>query len=149
MSNLTDLTAMTRQERLMVILDAFGNNPELYRRAEIGINALERKQMSQRQKVGSVHVVHRTRMSMLSGSPVIVDEYLTDSFVRGSMIRRWGSAYDAKRFSYKDAQRAAQLQGEGQVLPEAHMPISGDKLSELHQTSTSRKGQGFLDGIGL
>jgi hypothetical protein len=129
MSNVQHITAMTKAERLAVILTAYGDNPELLEQAKAGIEQLARKEKAAARLKHLPHVVHRSRVSQATGQPVVVHEYLGEDFIPGSMNRRWTDAYGAAQFhGVKDATRARHYNGEGRVIPQSSMPIPGDVL---------------------
>lgn len=129
MSNVQHITSMTRAQRLAVVLDAYGDDPDLLAQAKAGIEQLGLKDQTAAKLKHLPHVVHRSRVSQLTGKPVVVHEYLGDDFVAGTMNRKWTDAYGAAQFSgVKDATRARHFNGEGRVIPQSAMPIPGDVL---------------------
>ncbi len=129
MSNVQHLTAMTKQERLAAVLEAYAGNGSQFVQASLGLKHLAKKERAVRRARTQQHVVQRVRASVVGGKEITVHEYLSNDFVPGTAERKWDAAYNAAYFDGpKDAERAARLKGEGSVMPVSDVPIPGNAL---------------------
>lgn len=133
MSNAQNLTAMNRKQRTQTVLNDHGLTDEQKALALLGLKSVQGKKEARGRSAATAHVVERSVRTVVQGEIVEIRRYLSNEFVRGSMVRKWTDAFGAHRFpNAKRAQDANQWQPEdmrGNVIPESAMAIPGNQLS--------------------
>lgn len=135
MSNGSDITSMTPRRRAELVYDAYGYRPDRRHLADAGLELIRQRERAKAKgphgKDSKIHVVRRSRVDVdSSGHPVEVWDYLGQHFEPHSMARLWGTAATMKQFgSKREADRARQWKGEGEVVTFADLPATERGLS--------------------